>query len=417
MTGDTAPAVLDVGPQPGGPTAAQQPHWASHASYLDSCEAVASSPALVTTEEIDELRSALAAVAAGRALLLQAGDCAESFRETTEPHTRAKLAVLHRLADQLAAATGQAVVRVGRLGGQFAKPRSAPVENVREISLPAFRGHMVNSEEPTPQARSHDPRRMVTAYLASAAVLAQVRADRAERAAGGPGAVPDGPWSSHDALILDYETNLVRPAPDGPFLASTHLPWIGDRTRHPDSAHVRLLSGVANPVACKVGPATSIEDLCRLCDRLDPGRVPGRLTLIVRMGRTVIADLLPGMLAAVWSRGHPVIWLTDPMHGNTIRVGGLKTRRLEDIVAEATEFRRILERHGAHPGGLHIEVAADHVTECIGGTVRGPGDLSGRYTTLCDPRLSPEQAAELVADWAGRSDNRPLKPSGGEAVN
>lgn len=408
MTGDFTPAVLDAGPQPDGPAvvAAQQPDWADHPSYLDSCEALASCPALVAPEEIAELRSSLAAVAAGRALLLQAGDCAESFRETAERHTRAKLALLHRLADQLAAATGQTVVRVGRLGGQFAKPRSAPVENVGEVSLPSFRGHMVNSEEPTLQARSHDPRRMVTAYLVSAGVMARVRADRAERAAAaaaaGPGTVPDGPWSSHDALVLDYEANLVRPGPGGPFLGSTHLPWIGDRTRQPDSAHVRLLSSVANPVACKVGPSTSVEDLTRLCARLDPGRVPGRLTLIVRMGRSEITGLLPAMVAAVQSRGHPVVWLSDPMHGNTVRSGGLKTRRLEDIIAEAAEFRRILERRGAHPGGLHVEVAAAPVTECIGGNVRGSADLTGCYTTLCDPRLNPEQSAEVMADWATR---------------
>jgi 3-deoxy-7-phosphoheptulonate synthase len=397
-------AVLPGGRYPDGQAAAQQPEWRSHPHYGEACELLAAAPPLVTVPEIDELHSALARVAAGQAQILQAGDCAESFAETGEEDTRAKLTVLHGLADRLAAATGQPVLRIGRIGGQFAKPRSAAVESVVGMTLPAFRGHMVNSEEPTTRARAHDPRRMAEAYHASRIVLNRVRADRLSRAAAAPRPA-DGPWSSHDALVLDYETNLVRWSGGGRFLSSTHLPWIGDRTRQPDSAHVQLLASMRNPVACKIGPTTSAAHLAELCARLDPGRAPGRLTLIVRLGRAAIAATLPALMAAVRARGHPVIWLSDPMHGNTIRVeGNRKTRRLDDVVAEAVQFRRIAESQGAHPGGLHLEVAAAEVTECVGGPVPGVSDLAGRYTTLCDPRLNPSQAAELIEAWAAGGD-------------
>jgi 3-deoxy-7-phosphoheptulonate synthase len=404
--------------------AAQQPQWQQHRDYRSCCAALASSPALVTKREILELRSALAAVGAGDAQLMQAGDCAESFYETDEAHIQAKLTLLHQLADQLAAGTGQKVLRVGRLGGQFAKPRTSALEHVVGTPLPVFRGHMVNSEEPSLDSRAHDPRRMVTAYAASAEVLGHVRADRAARAASAGRGLIDGPWSSHDALVIDYEANLVRSEQDMRFLGSTHLPWIGDRTRQPDAAHVQLLSGVANPVACKVGPSATIADLSELCARLDPDRMPGRLTLIVRLGKNAIAERLPSIVAAVRSQGHPVVWLSDPMHGNTLRVGnangngnghgnghgdgngngegngnGMKTRLLADIIDEAAEFQRILRRSKAHLGGLHLEVAAGDVTECLGGAVRDTDHLLSRYTTLCDPRLNPDQAAELVRSW------------------
>ncbi|SFQ02850.1 3-deoxy-D-arabinoheptulosonate-7-phosphate synthase [Amycolatopsis arida] len=381
-----------------GAVAAQQPHWTAHPD-LPGCRAVlAEAPAPVSAAEVAEVQRAVAVVAGGNAQVLQLGDCAESFHEVGEEHVRAKLGLLHGLADELARRGGQEVLRVGRLGGQFAKPRSQLTERVGDRTLPVFRGHMVNSEEPTPAARRHDPRRMLQALAASAAVLGQVRADRTRRA-GGPFAA--GPWASHDALVLDYEASLVRAGAGRRFLASTHLPWIGDRTRQPGSAHVRLLAALANPVACKVGPTTDLAALRAVCARLDPDREPGRLTLIVRLGAGAVADLLPRLVAAVRSWGHPVVWLSDPMHGNTIRVGGgLKTRRLDDVVTEAVRFRRILRRCGAHPGGLHLEVAATDVTECVGGPVRDVDALPRRYTTLCDPRLNPTQTAELLRHWA-----------------
>jgi 3-deoxy-7-phosphoheptulonate synthase len=379
----------------------QQPQWRQHEDYYSCCEKLASSPALVTMQEIGELQSAMAVVAAGDAQIMQAGDCAESLYEVDEAHTKAKLVMLHQLADQLAAGTGQQVLRVGRLGGQFAKPRTAAVEYAAGILLSVFRGHMVNCEEPSPEARAHDPRRMVAAYAASAEVLCQVRADRAAWPSGrAVSKFAAGPWSSHDALVIDYEANLVRSDRGIRFLGSTHLPWIGDRTRQVDAAHVQLLSAVANPVACKIGASTTIDELCELCARLDPDRIAGRLTLIVRLGKKAITEQLPSLVAAVRAQGHPVVWLSDPMHGNTFRVGnGVKTRLLTDIIDEAVGFARILRRSGAHPGGLHLETAVGDVTECLGGTVREVGHLAKQYTTLCDPRLNPEQAAELVQNW------------------
>jgi 3-deoxy-7-phosphoheptulonate synthase len=377
-----------------GADAAQQPQWECHADHEECCAWLASAPALVSEPEIAEVRRALAAVAEGRALVFQAGDCAESFDEVDSPHVRAKLGLLHGLADELTMASGQHVLRVGRLGGQFAKPRSARTERVGERTLPVFRGHMVNSEEPAVRAREHDPHRMVEAYTASARVLRQVRVDRARRAE-----LPAGPWASHDALVMDYEANLVRSESGTRFLGSTHLPWIGERTRQPDAAHVRLLSTVANPVACKVGPDTDLGDLRALCDRLDPDRVPGRLTLIIRLGAGAVGELLPPIVDAVRAQGHPAVWLSDPMHGNTIRADGVKTRRLDDVIHEAVRSRRILRRHGVHPAGLHLEVAASDVTECLGGTVRDAGQLPECYTSLCDPRLNPAQARELLENW------------------
>lgn len=398
--GPDSRSSMPVGVGPGwrlaGAVAAQQPEWESHPDHEACCAALASSPALVSVHELAEVRRGLAVVAGAGAQVLQVGYCAESFYEVGEEHVRPQLSLLHELADELTRASGYQVLRVGRLAGQFAKPRSQPVERVGDRVLPVFRGHMVNSERPTPQAREHDPRRMVQAYSASAEVMEVVRADRVCRA---DGSFPSGPWTSHDALIMDYEANLLRTESGIRYLGSTHLPWIGDRTRQPSSAHVELLSTVANPVSCKIGPSTTPEDLRAVCARLDPERVPGRLTLIVRLGAAAIAELLPSMVATVRAQGHPAIWLSDPMHGNTLTVRGVKTRRLADVVAEAVQFRRILQCLGVHPGGLHLEVAAATVTECLDATMPGPERLTDRYTTLCDPRLNPAQAAELLRHW------------------
>ncbi len=377
-----------------GDQAEQQPDWAQHPD-LEPCRAtLATAPALVEEADVAALRDALATVAVGAAQVLHLGDCAESFAETDAPHVLAKLAVLHGLADTLADRENAAVLRIGRIGGQFAKPRSRPTEHLDGQVLPAFRGHLINSEAPNPAARRHDPNRMVLAYLVSADVLDLLAQDRAERSAG------DGPWASHDALVLDYEAALVRTGAAGRFLASTHLPWVGDRTRQPGSAHVRLLADVHNPVACKVGPTTRPEELLAICARLDPDRVPGRLTLIVRLGAAEVEARLPALVKAVRGQGHPVVWLSDPMHGNTRRTeDGRKTRLLEDIVAEAVAFRRVLRGLREHPGGLHLEVAATEVTECVGGPVRALAGLSRRYTTLCDPRLNPAQTRQLLHRW------------------
>lgn len=313
----------------------------------------------------------------------------------------AKLGVLHALGDILAANRAGPVLRIGRMGGQFAKPRSQAVERHEEQEFPAFRGHMVNSELPTITARQHDPGRMLCAYRASAQVHRALRTNRGERAATQrPGG--SGGWSSHEALVIDYEGSAIRtdPATGASYLSSTHLPWVGERTRQPQSAHVRLLSSVRNPVGCKLGPTVTAEQALRLCALLDPDRVPGRLAFIVRMGAQRIWDALPPIVEAVRRAGHPVVWMSDPMHGNTVRSSlGLKTRRMPDMIAEAVAFRSILECLGEHPAGLHLEVAVSEVTECVGGAVREEM-LPQRYTTLCDPRLNPEQATELLQAWA-----------------
>jgi 3-deoxy-7-phosphoheptulonate synthase len=376
-----------------GPRPAHQPQWSDHPQYELARRKLATAPALVTAAEVADLRTVLADVAAGRAVLLQAGDCVESLSECTAKHVAGKLAVLDRLAERMAARTGVPVVRVGRIGGQFAKPRSRATEWYCGRELPTFRGHMINSTLATPAARQPDPHRMVLAYDAAAVVTHLVGQRRL---------AATGPWTSHEALVLDYEESLVRvdPASGTTLLASTHLPWIGERTRQPDGAHVALLASVANPVACKIGPNAAPDDVVRLCRLLDPDRVPGRLVLVMRMGRRGITDAMPGIVVAVRRAGHPVIWLSDPMHGNTVRAGnGMKTRYLRDVAAEASASREILEGHGQHAGGLHLEVAAADVTECVGGTVADDAALRSRYTTLCDPRLNPDQAATLIDAW------------------
>ena len=376
--------------------ARQQPDWSGHPSLPRVRAQLAESPPLTAVAEIRAVRRALARAARGDALVLQLGDCAESFYECAPSRTRLKLEMIDRLAARLSERTGTEVVRLGRLGGQFAKPRSKPTEPYGDRELPVFRGHMVNSEIPSDAARHPDPRRMLWAYQASAQVIEAVRTYR--RRGGGAG---HGPWTSHEALVLDYESPLTRPGPGGAaYLTSTHLPWIGERTRQTDHAHVRMLAGVHNPVACKIGPTAEPDEVARLCALLDPGREPGRLTLIIRMGRDAIAGALPPVVRAVRAAGHPVTWLNDPMHGNTVTAGrGMKTRHLRHIAEEAETFRTILRAHGEHPAGLHLEVASTDVTECVGGPVAGEDELDAGYTTLCDPRLNPAQAAELVDAW------------------
>jgi 3-deoxy-7-phosphoheptulonate synthase len=380
--------------------AAQQPRWNGHPALEPAKALLRELPALVTVAELNHLRAELATVAEGKAALMQLGDCAESFYECTESHTADKLAVLDLATARAASRLGLPVVQVGRIGGQFAKPRSQLLELHEGRELPVFRGHLINSEIATPAARRHDPRRMLWAYEAARKVSDRLRSDRDARGPGAAGGT--GPWSSHEMLVIDYETSLLRLDTDRgvTILGSTHFPWVGERTRQHGGAHVHLLAAIHNPVACKVGPDASPADVIELCDRLDPERIPGRLTLIIRMGAQTVGDALPPIAAAVRGAGHPVIWLCDPMHGNTVKAAiGVKTRRLADMVREARSFRAILEDLKLHPGGLHLEVAASPVTECVGGAVADDGSMLARYTTLCDPRLNPDQAVELVEAW------------------
>lgn len=352
-------------------------------------------PPLIDANAVWTLRAVLAGVAAGEALVVQAGDCAEDPAECTAAHVARKVALLDGLAGVLAANSHQQVVRVGRIAGQFAKPRSKPTELVGDVELPAYRGHMVNSPEPDLRNRRPDAYRMLSGYHAANEVVTHL----GWRNTGIPRTTPPV-WISHDAMLLDYEIPMLRQDASGmPMLASTHWPWVGERTRQVDGPHVALLIDVINPVACKVGPRSTVAELIRLCDRLDPDRVPGRLTLIARMGADLVADRLPPLVRAVRAAGHPVIWLCDPMHGNTVSTpGGLKTRFVETIVREVRQFTVAVRAAGGVAGGLHLETSPEGVTECVspGGDVNRVGD---RYTTFCDPRLNWQQAVDVAGSW------------------
>jgi len=402
-------------------------------------------PPLVVAGEARQLTGALAEVAQGRAFLLQAGDCAESFADFAADNIRDKLKVILQMAVALTYAAGVPVVKVGRIAGQFAKPRSQPTERIGEVELESFRGHMVNDEAFDADARRPDPERLVTAYHQSAATLNLLRAfakggfadlshvhawnqqfvasssegrryegianeiDRALRFMAACGIDLDAEgglhqvdfWTSHEALVLPYEEALTRQdSLTGDWVdTSAHLLWVGERTRQVDGAHVEFLSGVINPVGAKVGPKATGDEVVALCDRLNPDRVPGRLTLVTRFGAGRVAELLPPLLDAVTDAGHPVVWACDPMHGNTFTSdGGHKTRRFDDILGELKEFFAVHRDYGTWPGGVHVELTGDDVTECLGGAEEILEDHLGgeRYTTTCDPRLNARQSLDLA---------------------
>ena len=428
--------------------AAQQPDWPDAEALKEAEATLAALPPLVIASEARRLASALAAVSRGEAFLLQAGDCAESFREFSADAIRDKLRVVLQMAVTLTYAAGVPVVKVGRIAGQFAKPRTSPVERVGGIELEAFRGHMVNDEAFDPSARRPDPGRLVAAYHQAAATLNLLRAftkggfadlshvhrwnqefvassaegrryeqiateiDRALRfmAACGIDLVAEAGlhatdvWTSHEALILHYEEALTRQdSLTGDWVdTSGHFLWVGERTRQIDGAHIEFLSGVINPVGVKLGPSVTPDEVRALCARLDPERTPGRLTLISRVGMNGVADVLPPLIDAVRDAGHPVVWACDPMHGNTFTSeSGRKTRRFEDIVAELREWFRVHRAMGSWPGGVHVELTGDDVTECLGGAEAiVEDDLDQRYTTMCDPRLNARQSLDLAFDVA-----------------
>jgi 3-deoxy-7-phosphoheptulonate synthase len=344
------------------------------------------------------LRSRLAEVAAGHAQVVQAGDCAEDPAECTAGYVARKAGLLDVLAGTIKMITHRPVVRAGRIAGQFAKPRSRPTERVGDLELPAYRGHMVNSPEPDPERRRPDPGRLLAGYRAAARAMEHLGWHR-----GRSRGTLDAPvWTSHEALLLDYEVPLLRRDEEGGWLlTSTHWPWIGERTRQVDGAHVELLSRVTNPVACKVGPGMTEDELLALCERLDPGREPGRLTLIARMGADMVAHRLPPLVAAVRSAGHPALWLTDPMHANTVTTPeGLKTRYLEAVKQEVEDFQCAVASGGGTAGGLHLETTPDDVTECVVNE-SGLARVGDKYTSFCDPRLNPRQAVAIVSAWRG----------------
>ncbi|MFG2679782.1 3-deoxy-7-phosphoheptulonate synthase [Streptomyces sp. NPDC048392] len=375
--------------------ALQQPDWPSRPETERVRRELSALPPLVEPSDVAQLHDHFRAVAEGHAHVVQAGDCAEDWAEHGPVDVARKAAVLDLLAGVMRVNAGRPVVRVGRLAGQYAKPRSKPTETVQGIELPVYRGHMVNDPNPDPALRQPDPRRLLTGYRAAREVMEHLGW------AGGAPRAQAPVWTSHEALLLDYELPMLRRQDDGSLLlTSTHWPWIGERTRQVDGAHVALLAAVCNPVACKVGPTMTREELLRLCERLDPDRVPGRLTLIARMGAGTAPGVLPALVAAVRGAGHPAIWLSDPMHGNTeCGPDGLKTRFVKRVVSEIEEFQESVASAGGILGGLHLETTPDQVTECVADAtfLDSVGD---KYTSFCDPRLNPRQAVEVASSWS-----------------
>jgi 3-deoxy-7-phosphoheptulonate synthase len=424
--------------------AAQQPEWPDADALDASLAELRAMPPLVFAGEARSLKASLAEVAAGRGFLLHAGDCAESFAEFSADNIRDKLKVILQMSVALTYSTGVPTVKIGRIAGQFAKPRSAPTESRGDIELPSFRGDMVNDFAFDAVARRPDPQRLVRGYHQSAATLNLLRAftkggfadlnsvqrwnlefvesstegrryavlaeeiSRALRFMAACGIDLDAEvqlhevdfYTSHEALLLGYEEALTRrDSLTGDWYdCSAHLLWAGERTRQRDGAHVEFLSGIHNPVGVKLGPDTTPEQAVELCRRLDPGREPGRLTLVSRMGAKRIAECLPPLLRAVGRAGHPVVWACDPMHGNTfVHESGYKTRHFDDVLSEVESFFECARAEGVWPGGVHVELTGDDVTECLGGAeaVRGE-DLAGRYETVCDPRLNARQSLDLA---------------------
>src|SRR5215469_9547192 len=410
--------------------AAQQPDWPDSGHLTAVTEELAGLPPLVFAGECDLLTERLAAVARGEAFVLQGGDCAETFAGSTAGSVRAKLQTLLQMAVVLTYGASVPVVKIARMAGQFAKPRSRPAETRDGVDLPAYRGDAVNSLEFSPLARTPDPARLLRAYHCSAVTLNLCRAfttggyadlhqlhawnqdfvadspagQRYERLAGeidralsfmrACGADPQELrtvelYSSHEALLLDYEQALTRldSRTGRAYDTSAHFLWIGERTRDRGGAHVEFARSIANPIGVKVGPDATADDLSALIEVLNPDRQPGRLTLISRMGAARIRDVLPGLVRAVADGGAPVAWVCDPMHGNTFEApSGHKTRRFDDVLAELHAFFDVHRAAGTHPGGIHIEFTGDNVTECVGGGDHiTESDLSSRYETTCDP--------------------------------
>nr|WP_242677033.1 3-deoxy-7-phosphoheptulonate synthase [Streptomonospora litoralis] len=372
----------------------QQPDWPDSEQVERVVSELAARPALVAASDVLRMRTLLAAVARGQALVLQAGDCAEDPADCFSGATVRKAGLVGMLSGVLQMNTHLPVVRVGRMAGQFAKPRSRPTETAGGRELAVYRGHMVNAPEPDPALRRPDPQRILSGYEASAQAMRDLGWSST------PAAHAVAPlWTSHEALLLDYEVPMVRHHNGDPVLTSNHWPWIGERTRGLDGAHMALLSQVVNPVASKIGPNATENEVVGLCERLDPGREPGRLTLIARMGADAVGERLPRLVAAVRAAGHPVSWLTDPMHGNTVTTDeGFKTRLVTTVVREVRTFVEAVREGGGTAGGLHLETTPDDVTECAD---RGDrlGAVSAKYTSLCDPRLNPRQAMEVVEAW------------------
>jgi 3-deoxy-7-phosphoheptulonate synthase len=424
--------------------ALQQPDWPDTAALEAALDELRRQPPLVFAGEARSLRESLARVSAGDGFLLHAGDCAESFADFSADNIRDKLKVILQMSVALTYSTGVPTTKIGRIAGQFAKPRSEPTEKRDGLELPSFRGDMVNDFAFEAASRRPDPQRLVQAYHQSASTLNLLRAftkggfadlssvhqwnlefvaksregqrydqlaseiDRALHfmAACGIDLQTEAQlhavdfYTSHEALLLGYEEALTRrDSLTGDWYdCSAHLVWLGERTRQPTGAHVHFLSGVQNPIAVKLGPKTTPEDAIEICRRLDPGREPGRLTIVSRMGRANIETALPPIIRAVHQAAYPVVWACDPMHGNTfVHESGFKTRHFDDVMGELESFFAVCRAADVWPGGVHIELTGDDVTECLGGAEAVLGtELERRYETVCDPRLNARQALDLA---------------------
>ncbi len=422
----------------------QVPDYPDEGALKASLERLSSQPPLVFAGEARQLKAHLAAVSRGEAILLQGGDCAESFAEFNADTIRDTFRVILQMSVALTFGARMPVVKVARIAGQFAKPRSAATETVDGVELPSYRGDIINGIEFTEAARTPDPERMIRAYGQAASTLNLIRAfarggyadlhnthrwlldfidntPQAERyrhmsdqiteamefmAACGitsesaPQLGQTEVFTSHEALLLGYEEALTRvDSTSGDWYAtSAHMLWVGDRTRQPDGAHVEFLRGVKNPIGIKCGPSLDAEGLLTLIDRLNPDNEPGRLTLICRFGADKVGEHLPSLIRAVTREGRAVVWSCDPMHGNTIKAAnGYKTRPFERVLKEVQQFSAVHRAEGTHPGGVHVEMTGKNVTECLGGAQAiAEEDLSSRYHTYCDPRLNATQALELA---------------------
>ncbi|XTZ13658.1 3-deoxy-7-phosphoheptulonate synthase [Micromonospora echinospora] len=349
-------------------------------------------PALTDEDEVVDLMRCMTLAAEGSALVLQGGDCAERFQEAVPDVVRRKIDHLQGLAALLRAASGLPTVAIGRMAGQYGKPRSSAfeIENSGRC-LPSYYGDAVNDPAADPVLRTPDPRRLITAYHCSEVVLAALRQSWSGRP------VSERVYASHELLLLPYESALVRTGARGGYSASTHFGWIGERTRNPGGAHLELAQAVHNPIGVKLGPSSSPQDAVELSRYLNPEGIPGRLTFIVRFGADEVDRLLPPVVEAVARHGAPVVWLCDPMHGNGLRLSGCKTRLIEPMRAEVSSFVRILQANRRWPAGLHLELTPDPVTECVSALTADPHFTD--YRSTCDPRLNPEQATGMIAHF------------------
>ena len=423
--------------------AAQQPNWPGGKDGAPLAKAVAdlkALPPLVFAGECDDLKAKIAEAAAGRAFWLQGGDCAETFASATADSIRNRIKTILQMAAVLQYYSSLPVIKVGRMAGQFAKPRSNDMETRGDVTLPAYRGDAVNDIEFTESSRTPDPQRLVRVYNTSAATLNLVRAftrggfadlrqvhewnkgfirdsqfgekyeqmateiGRALAFMASAGVDPEqfkavDFYASHEALIIEYEKALTRidSRTQLPYDVSGHFIWIGERTRQLDGAHVDSASKVRNPIGVKLGPKSTVEDALALIAKLNPDNEPGRITFITRMGAKTIREALPALVDGVTKSGASVLWVCDPMHGNTFESkNGYKTRNFEDVLDEVRGFFEVHQKLGTHPGGIHIELTGDDVTECLGGGDKvSEKDLESRYETACDPRLNHSQSLEL----------------------